>query len=598
MAGPDFIILGAMKSGTSTLAAQLALQTGVFMTTPKEPNYFSNDDVFARGPDWYADLFAGAAPDDLKGEASTHYTKLPTYPQTVARMTQALQTPRLIYMIRNPVERAVSHYIHEWTEGRAGRDMRAAFDKDTIFTDYGRYAHQIRPFIDAFGQDSVFLTSLEQIKRDGPGEFRRICDFLGLPDTAAWQTTLPPQNVSSERVRAFPLSGLLIDNPVMQTLRRTLVPKSVRTWVRGLRSIKERPELRDDLRDDLEQAFLRDRADLAALFPGHPALNLCYPFAEKQHPDITAVAIGRNEGQRLIDCLDALQDQVGRIIYVDSGSTDGSLDAARSRGADVIELDLSVPFTAARARNAGVDAMGADATGYVQFLDGDCILQPNWLGTAKDFLDAHPKVAVACGRRRERFPEATVYNRLIDDEWDTPVGQTKACGGDALMRVDALAQVGGFNPNLIAGEEPELCVRLRAADWKIWRLDAEMTLHDAAITRFGQWWQRAKRAGHACAEAYALHGQPPERHGWHNFKRIIGWGMVVPLVTLIGLTLSPWGAVLLLIYPAQMLRRILRGDPLRDAVFITLAKLPEAQGALSFLWRRIRGHQAQLIEYK
>lgn len=316
------------------------------------------------------------------------------------------------------------------------------------------------------------------------------------------------------------------------------------------------------------------------------------------HPDITAITIGRNEGPRLIDCLDALQGRVGRVIYVDSGSTDGSRTAARERGAEVIELDLSTPFTAARARNAGIEALGPDATGLVQFLDGDCILQPGWLATAKAFLESHPEVAVVCGRRRERFPEASVYNRLIDDEWDTPAGQAMACGGDALMRIEALRQVGGFNPGLIAGEEPELCVRLRGAGWQVWRLDAEMTLHDAAITRFGQWWQRAKRAGHAYAEGYAMHGHLPERHGWHNLKHIIGWGMILPLLALVGLLVTPWAALLLLAYPVQILRRILRGDPPRDALFITLAKLPEAQGALSYLWRRLNGHQARLIEYK
>jgi len=145
-------------------------------------------------------------------------------------------------------------------------------------------------------------------------------------------------------------------------------------------------------------------------------------------------------------------------------------------GADVVALDMDLPFTAARARNAGVDALMAMPTppDFVQFIDGDCELQPGWIETALAFLQKNPEAAVACGRRRERFPEASVYNRLIDLEWDTPVGQASACGGDALMRADAVQQAGGFNPNLIAGEEPELCVRLRAAGWQIWRLDAEM----------------------------------------------------------------------------------------------------------------------------
>lgn len=314
---------------------------------------------------------------------------------------------------------------------------------------------------------------------------------------------------------------------------------------------------------------------------------------------VAAVVIGRNEGARLVACLDALQGRVGRIVYVDSGSTDGSQDAARARGAEVVTLSIDRPFTAARARNAGfVRLMERDPPEFVQFLDGDCTIQPAWIDTAHAFLTDHPEVAVACGRRRERFPGASLWNRLIDAEWDTPVGEARACGGDALMRARALAEVGGYNPDLIAGEEPELCVRLRARGWKIWRLDAEMTLHDAAMTRFGQWWQRTRRGGYAYAEAVAMHGRPPERHGVRELRRILFWGIALPAVTLIGAALTPWALLLLLIWPAQVVRLRLRGLPWHRALFLTLAKLPEAQGALTYGWRRLTHARARLIEYK
>ena len=315
--------------------------------------------------------------------------------------------------------------------------------------------------------------------------------------------------------------------------------------------------------------------------------------------DIAAIVIGRNEGARLIACLDALQEQVARVIYVDSGSTDGSQDAARARGADVVALNTMKPFTAARARNAGLDRLrdGGRPT-YVQFLDGDCRLQPSWIATAQVFLDTHPEVAVACGRRREEFPEASVYNRLIDAEWDTPVGQARSCGGDALMRMAALDRVGGFNPDLIAGEEPELCVRLRADGWQIWRLDAEMALHDAAMTRFGQWWQRTRRGGYAFAEGVAMHGAAPERHCVAPLRRIIVWGLLLPAMTLLGALITPWALLLLLAWPAQVVRLRLRGMDWVGAFFMTLTKLPEAQGALTYWWRRMTRARAQLIEYK
>lgn len=316
--------------------------------------------------------------------------------------------------------------------------------------------------------------------------------------------------------------------------------------------------------------------------------------------DIAAVAIGRNEGARLIACLDSLTDKVGRIVYVDSGSTDGSLAAARARGAELVELDMTIPFTAARARNAGFARLTADGPppAYVQFLDGDCALQPGWIETAAAFLDTHPQAAIACGRRRERFPESSVYNRVIDAEWDTPVGRARACGGDALIRTEALAVVQGYDPALIAGEEPELCVRLRAAGWEIWRLDAEMTLHDAAMTRFGQWWQRTRRGGYAFAEGASMHSAPPERHYVRQLRRALAWGFVLPLVTLLGVFFTPWALVLLLVWPAQILRLRLRGMPWARAVLMTLAKLPEAQGVLTYLWRRLTRARARLIEYK
>ena len=181
-----------------------------------------------------------------------------------------------------------------------------------------------------------------------------------------------------------------------------------------------------------------------------------------QQMSIAAVVIGRNEGMRLVACLAALEGVVDQIIYVDSGSTDGSIEVAKSVGAHVIPLNIQRPFTAARARNSGIHAVTEDID-YIQFLDGDCALQQGWLETATQFLKDHPEAAVVCGRRRERFPDASVYNRLIDREWDTPVGQALACGGDALMRVAPLRDLGGYRDSLIAGEEPELCVRLRQA---------------------------------------------------------------------------------------------------------------------------------------
>lgn len=321
------------------------------------------------------------------------------------------------------------------------------------------------------------------------------------------------------------------------------------------------------------------------------------------------VAIGRNEGDRLRQCLKSVVGKVPHIVYVDSGSTDGSVEFARSLGVQVVSLDLSIPFTAARSRNAGFEKLLEihPQMQWVQFVDGDCEVVEGWLETAVDELIANPQLAVVCGRRRERFPDQSIYNLLCDIEWDTPVGDAKACGGDAMMRVTAFKQVGGFNGTLIAGEEPELCVRLRQAHWTIRRLDAEMTLHDANMLAFGQWWKRTLRAGHAYAEGVYLHGSNPERHWVKESRSIWLWGLLIPLIAFFFAWFTHGLSLLLLLgYPLQVLRifqyACAQGRPLKAAsvyaFFCVIGKFPNVIGQLKFHFNRLQARQSILIEYK
>jgi GT2 family glycosyltransferase len=319
---------------------------------------------------------------------------------------------------------------------------------------------------------------------------------------------------------------------------------------------------------------------------------------------VAIVVIGRNEGERLISCLSALSDKEAQVIYVDSGSTDASVKNAEARGARVVALDMSTPFTAARARNAGLACLSDQSQiQFVQFIDGDCIIDPSWIDKAQEFLQSNPDVAVVSGRLRERFPEASVYNRMCDAEWDTPLGQARNCGGIAMMRRQALDATRGFNPTLIAGEEPELCVRLRALGWKIWRIDAEMALHDANITHFKQFWKRNRRNGHAYAERAALHGAAPERDGVAGTRRALIWGLGLPVVSL-GATLlfGPWGLGLLLIYPVQITRVALRDGGTwfawSRAALYSVARFAESWGVLEYYLKTRRGSGGRLIEYK
>ena len=321
---------------------------------------------------------------------------------------------------------------------------------------------------------------------------------------------------------------------------------------------------------------------------------------------VGVVVIGRNEGQRLERCLASLVGAAQQIVYVDSGSTDGSVQMAQRLGVEVVELDMSIAFTAARARNEGFARLQRllPSMRHVQFVDGDCEVVASWLPHAQAFLEARPEVAVVCGRRRERFPQRSIYNLMCDLEWDTPTGATSACGGDALMRADAFATAGGYRPDLIAGEEPELCVRLRAKGWKVWRLPAEMTLHDASMTRFGQWWRRTLRGGYAFAEGAFLHGGAPERHWRRESRRAWFWGLGVPLATVIATLLLGWpGLLLLLIYPLQVARLARRGaGPAQQnwllAFFLVLGKFPEMFGQVKFLLNRFGAGKSALIEYK
>lgn len=245
--------------------------------------------------------------------------------------------------------------------------------------------------------------------------------------------------------------------------------------------------------------------------------------------DIGIVVIGRNEGNRLkISLLSAIGENT-TVVYVDSGSTDDSVQIAHSLGASVVELDMSIPFTAARARNAGFSHLlqiEPDIK-FVQFVDGDCELIAGWLESAKAELIAQPNVVAVCGKLRERYPERSVYNTLCNIEWDTPVGVTSACGGIAMMRVSAFKQAGGFNPNLIAGEEPELCIRMRRNDGIILRINTDMAWHDADIIRFSQWWKREIRNGHAYAEGMWMHGSSRERHWVRESFRAWLWAFLL-----------------------------------------------------------------------
>lgn len=323
---------------------------------------------------------------------------------------------------------------------------------------------------------------------------------------------------------------------------------------------------------------------------------------------IGVVVIGRNEGERLKACIRSFSVNALRIVYVDSGSNDHSIEFVQSQGFDTLALDMSIPFSAGRARNEGYRFLlnKYDDIEFIQFIDGDCEICDGWLSVASDYLLRHDNVASVCGRRKERCPENSVYNQLCDIEWNTPIGSAMATGGDFMCRKQALLDVDGFSPQVIAGEEPEMCFRMRQQGWRIERLDVEMTLHDAAMTTLSQLCKRYERSGHAYAQGFAMHGKSDEKYYRSDVSRILVWALCIPI--LIGVCVCVFGVLglsALLVYPLKIIQIFVREFhqkgvrlALAYAASLVLGKFPQMVGMVRFWKACFLDHQFQIIEYK
>ena len=324
---------------------------------------------------------------------------------------------------------------------------------------------------------------------------------------------------------------------------------------------------------------------------------------------IGIVIIGRNEGERLKNCVRSLaNDSSRKIVYVDSASSDDSVSFVKNEGFDVVELDMSLPFSAARARNEGYRFLleRYHDIEFIQFVDGDCEVDAHWLNTAKQHLEANTKLAAVCGRRKERYPEKTIYNKLCDIEWNTPIGKAKATGGDFLCRASALVEVNGFNPQVIAGEEPELCFRLRSKGWELERIDALMTLHDANMTSIKQWFKRNERSGHAYAQGFDMHGSSEEKFKRSDVMRITLWGLAIPVaIILAALIFGSFALFAFLIYPIKIAQIARKEIPKHGVVAglaystsLMMGKFAELKGIANYLIKRLSGQKFEIIEYK
>ncbi len=318
--------------------------------------------------------------------------------------------------------------------------------------------------------------------------------------------------------------------------------------------------------------------------------------------NVGVVVIGRNEGERLSLCLRSVAACLPRVTYSDSGSTDPSVARAKELGVRTVELDASASFTAARGRNAGLATMSEvfPDIEFVQFVDGDTAIAPGWLERAASELGADPKLGVVCGRLFEKNRESNVIRRVFGLEWDGPIGKIDACGGIAMMRLDAVRRAGGYNAALVAGEEADLCNRIRTLGFAVRRVDCPMGEHDSGIDSIRPWWTRAVRVGHAYAKAVKERGGDGDPRLRRQVLSAALWGGALPVLMLASAVVTwwlPWVGLMVgvvaALYSALMLKIYVRtrrsGRGIKDArwyaVFCVLAKLPQMQGIVRYAVR-------------
>ncbi len=177
----NLFIIGAMKSGTTSLHNYLATHPDIFMCEPKEPGFFVEELTWAKGLDWYRSLFADAQGKAVVGESSTHYTKLPVYRGVPERIAEFNPNARFIYLMRDPVDRAVSHYWHnvrDLTSGRERRDMLTAMQRDPQYVAFSDYAMQLKPYMEIFGRERIFVATFERMVADPAGVVGEIFSWL------------------------------------------------------------------------------------------------------------------------------------------------------------------------------------------------------------------------------------------------------------------------------------------------------------------------------------------------------------------------------------------------------------------------------------
>lgn len=184
---PNFIVIGAMKSGTTSLAAYLDQHPDVAVTKPKEPNFFSDPGNWDRGLSWYTSLFSSGV--SFAGEASTHYTKSPSHTGAPARIHRTIPSVRLIYLIRDPIDRMRSMYVHRADKHQEPeRSLERAIARDQSYVDISRYGRQLEPYLELFDENQILVVTTDELRSNPQALMSRAFLHIGADPSATVST--------------------------------------------------------------------------------------------------------------------------------------------------------------------------------------------------------------------------------------------------------------------------------------------------------------------------------------------------------------------------------------------------------------------------
>jgi len=259
---PNFLLIGGMKCGTTSLANQMAEHPDIFMSPIKEPHFFAMDEQWNRGVAWYEQLFENAGDAKAVGEASTTYTMVPFHDDVVLRIAQTLTDVQFIYVVRHPVKRLISNYTHLWHAGQDVGPLEEMVDSYPQLLAASRYYFQIEQYLHKFPADRMLVLAFEDFVKEPLALHRRIYQFLEV-DPEFIPGDLSAKNVAAQKVRESSWVQTARDLPLVRSLARWLLPEEIRS---SIAKIGGKQQIDVDLSPELHHRLLGEfRPDVAKL---------------------------------------------------------------------------------------------------------------------------------------------------------------------------------------------------------------------------------------------------------------------------------------------------------------------------------------------